>query len=143
MGKICAILLFSFLTWPAIADECDAQAAAVVRETGATFNRRSSVKIFLSRPPLKELSVDCAPQIGLQIAWPGEMPPAMFFELAGKAAQIVTGVSAATIAKGAIKCHGAALRNSDGDGEVQAAGVDISCDTDGSETIISVHRSTD
>jgi len=48
------LALFALVT-SALADECDARAADLVRETGATFDRRSFLKIFLKLGDLGNL----------------------------------------------------------------------------------------
>ena len=56
------LALFALVT-SALADECDARAADLVRETGAAFDRRSFLKIFLKLGGFREFAVECAPAL--------------------------------------------------------------------------------
>jgi hypothetical protein len=59
----------------ALADEYDARAADLVRETGATFDRRSSLKIFLKLGGFREFAVECAPALGVDVGVNTGLPP--------------------------------------------------------------------
>jgi hypothetical protein len=76
------VVLVTALTSPplAIADECDARAADLVRESGATFVRRSTVKIFLQLEGFKNLAVECWPSPGVEADVSAGLPPDSFFD---------------------------------------------------------------
>jgi hypothetical protein len=65
----------------AIADECDARTADLVRESGAVLARRSGYKVFLNLRDFTEFNVICKP-LGIEIGIRLGAPPDAFFEFA-------------------------------------------------------------
>jgi hypothetical protein len=94
----------------AIADECDARAADLVRETGAMLAHRSGYKVFFKLRDFTEFNVICKP-LGIEIGIRRGAPPDAFFEFASQAVDLVARLPAATMKYGAIKCQRAALRS--------------------------------
>lgn len=128
---------------PAMADECDARAADLVRESGATFVRRSTVKIFLQLEGFKNLAVECWPSPGVEADVNVGLPPDSFFDFLANATHIVAGLPEAAVKAGAILCHKNALRSNDGMADLDYKGAQFSCESstrDGGVTSIAVFK---
>jgi hypothetical protein len=104
--------LFSVAT-PAFADACDAHAAALVRETGATIVRRSDDKIFFKLRDVSVLAVACTSKPSVDIGVEVGSPPDVFFVLAGRVAHAITGLSVSSLKEGALRCYHRALAADD------------------------------
>lgn len=110
-ASLSAILLCAV---PAAAAECDAVAADIIRDEGARLDRRTNSVVLLKHHLTSEMSVSCnGPPLGIDlfIASEGAFPPIAFFDLAGRAGQRATGLSAADIREAAIRCQRSALRS--------------------------------
>jgi hypothetical protein len=128
---------------PAMADECDARAADLVRESGATFVRRSTVKIFLQLEGFKNLAVECWPSPGVEADVNEGLPPDSFFDFVARAAHLVVGLSAEAMKAGAVLCHKGALRSADNLAELEYRGAQFSCESftrNGGSTSIAVFK---
>jgi hypothetical protein len=115
--------------------ECDALAAQLVVEIGASLDRRSSSRVILRHPQMESLSVGClmsdaAPALfnpDLFVSYNGAFPPAAFFKLASRAGQIVTGAKSELIERGSMRCHRAALRARDELADLKIGQVSFEC----------------
>ena len=110
-----------------MADECDARAAELVRATGATFDRKSSVKIFLKLGGFEEFAVECTPALRVDVGVTTGLPPDAFFGFVAEPAHIVTGLPAAAVKAGAILCHKRALRSADDMSDLDFQGTQFAC----------------
>jgi hypothetical protein len=136
------LALFAAAT-PAMADECDARAADLVRATGATVDRKSTMKIFLKLGGFREFAVECTPALGVDVGVTTGLPPDAFFDFVAQAAHIVTGLPAAAVKVGAILCHKSALRSGDDMSDLDFQGAQFACQSftrNGGATSITVFK---
>lgn len=141
--KTLAVLIVLLAASPAVAEECDALASDIVRQEGATLNRRTSVKVILNLAPLSELSVDCG-QTGFSAGWDGAFPPAAYFDLVARGSRIVTAAPLHVLRDGAVHCHKAALRDKGELATIEKGGITFDCQSftrEGGGTLIQVFRS--
>jgi hypothetical protein len=133
-----AVLALLLSSTPTIADECDARAADLVRETGATFLRRSSAKIFLKPEGFKDLAVNCWPSLGVDVSVNVGLPPDAFFDFVGRSGRIVTGLPTVAVKDGAILCHKSALRSGDKMSDLDYQGAQFSCEASTQSDVTSI-----
>jgi hypothetical protein len=116
------------------ASDCEAKAAQIVKDLGATIERRSSMMIFLRHGAVPdELSVGCdsasSPADGpdINLSSDAKYPSDSFWSLAGSAGAIVTDVPSKAIEDGARACYNAARKTNDGIAELGRHGVRYEC----------------
>jgi hypothetical protein len=151
VGCALAVAIFSLVgSRLALADECDAAAANLAMQIGASVIRRSEANmIFLKHPKIADIHVGC-PMIPTQhpdlwMAWDDAAPPAWFFDLAAHAAGILSGASEPTIRRGAIACWQAALRSKDEMSDITSHGVTYQCQAfvrDGGGTALDIFKAS-
>lgn len=149
MGRFLAtVLLLLLASTVARADECAVHAADIIRESGATLMAQNEYNISLKLAGFREVSIDCWPQAALNVTVALGFPPDAFFTFVGEAGHLVTGLPAASLKAGAIKCQRASLAaGHDAQKEINFDGANFVCDSgaaaDGTgSTTISVMKST-
>lgn len=146
-----AVLVLLAMATIARADQCDADAARVASEIGATITNRTEANlIFMSQPrfgKLGSMHVGCPgypaqrPDLGSE--WDAAAPPKWFFEMVARAAHILTEAPDGELREGAIACWQAALRSSDELSDTKRNGISYQCQAfvrDGGGTSIDIFK---
>jgi hypothetical protein len=134
----------------ALADECDAAAANLAMQIGASVVRRSEANIiFLKHPKVTDMHLGCpltpTQHPDLEMSWDGAAPPAWFFDLAAHAVSILSGASEPTVRRGAIACWQTALRSKDELSDITDHGVTYQCQAfvrDGGGTLLDIFKTS-
>jgi hypothetical protein len=103
-------------TASARADECANRAHFVMAGSGAQFERRSDVKIFIKLGHI-DMAVDCVPHFGFEATVRTAEASETFYHRFGQLARQVVGDGAQVNTDGAKRCRDAALRDHDGRGD--------------------------
>lgn len=121
------------LAMPAHASECDDRAARMAAERGMALERKSSDGnwVHFTHPNAPNLSMRCRTKPdarrSVHLRWDGGSPPAQFFGLAGRAAEIAFDASPGDVRLLSMRCLQQAGADASRQALIKHKGVEVDC----------------
>lgn len=121
------------LTVQAEAGECDERAAKMAAERGMTLERKSPGGdwVHFTHPNAPNLSMRCRTKPdarrSVHLRWDGATPPAQFFSLAGRAAEIAFDASPGDVRLLSMRCLQQAAADASRQALIKHRGVEVDC----------------